>query len=74
LKGKINERVSSNKKVSETFTEVWTSLRNFINQNIINNENVKLIADPYNVFNRWKNVFNQVLNVHGFHEVRQMEI
>jgi hypothetical protein len=26
------------------------------------------------VLNRWKNFFNQVLNVHGVHEVRQMEI
>jgi hypothetical protein len=24
--------------------------------------------------NRWKNVFNQVLNVHGVHDVRQMDI
>jgi hypothetical protein len=24
--------------------------------------------------NRWKNFFNQVLNVHGFHDVRQMDI
>jgi hypothetical protein len=26
------------------------------------------------VFNRWKNFFNQVLNVHGVHDVRQMDI
>jgi hypothetical protein len=24
--------------------------------------------------NRWKNFFNQVLNVHGVHDVRQMDI
>jgi hypothetical protein len=24
--------------------------------------------------NRWKNIFNQVLNVHGVHDVRQMGI
>jgi dihydroorotase len=27
-----------------------------------------------NVLNRWKNFFNQVLNVHGVHDVRQMDI
>jgi hypothetical protein len=32
------------------------------------------LADPQIVLNRWKNVFNQVLNVHGVHDVRQMDI
>jgi hypothetical protein len=42
--------------------------------NIIQDENDNLIADPQNVLNRWKNFFNQVLNVHGVHDVRQMDI
>jgi hypothetical protein len=42
--------------------------------NIIKDENGNLIADPQNVLNRWKNFFNQVLNVHGVHDVRQMDI
>jgi hypothetical protein len=42
--------------------------------NIIKDENGNLIADPENVLNRWKNFFNQVLNVHGVHDVRQMDI
>jgi hypothetical protein len=42
--------------------------------NIIKDENGNLIADPHNVLNRWKNFFNQVLNVHGVHDVRQMDI
>jgi hypothetical protein len=33
-----------------------------------------LLADPQSVLNRWKNFFNQVLNVHGVHAVRQMDI
>jgi hypothetical protein len=37
-------------------------------------ENGNLLADPQNVLNRWKNFFNQVLNVHGVHDVRQMDI
>jgi hypothetical protein len=42
--------------------------------NIMKNENGNLLADPQNVLNRWKNFFNQVLNDHGVHDVRQMDI
>jgi hypothetical protein len=42
--------------------------------NIIKEENGNLLADPQNVLNRWKNFFNQVLNIHGVHDVRQMDI
>jgi hypothetical protein len=42
--------------------------------NIIKDENGNLLADSQNVLNRWKNFFNQVLNVHGVHDVRQMDI
>jgi hypothetical protein len=42
--------------------------------NIIKDENGNLLADPKNVLNRWKNFFNQVINVYGLHDVRQMDI
>jgi hypothetical protein len=42
--------------------------------NIIRDENGNLLADPQNVLNRWNNFFNQVLNIHGFHDVRQRGI
>jgi hypothetical protein len=42
--------------------------------NIIKNGNGNLLADPQNVLNRWKNFFNQVLNICGVHNVRQMNI
>jgi hypothetical protein len=42
--------------------------------NIIKDENGNLLAYPQNVLNRWKNFFNQVLNVHGVHDVRQVDI
>jgi hypothetical protein len=42
--------------------------------NIIEDENDNLLADLQNVLNRWKHFFNQVLNVHVFHDVRQMDI
>jgi hypothetical protein len=42
--------------------------------NIKKDENGNLIADPQNVLKRWKNFFNQVLNVHGVHDVRQKDV
>jgi hypothetical protein len=42
--------------------------------NIIKDENGNLLADPQNILNRWKHFFNQVLNVHGVHDVRQMDM
>jgi hypothetical protein len=36
-------------------------------------EDGNLLADP-RVLNKWKNFFNQVLNVHGVHDVRQVDI
>jgi hypothetical protein len=41
--------------------------------NIIKDKNGNLLADPQNVLNSWKNFFNQVLNVHGIHDVREMD-
>jgi hypothetical protein len=42
--------------------------------NIIKDENSDLLAEPQSVLNRQKNFFNQVLNVHGVHDVRQLHI
>jgi hypothetical protein len=40
---------------------------------IIKDEKGNLLANPWNVLSRWKNVYNQMLNVNGVH-VRQMDI
>jgi hypothetical protein len=42
--------------------------------NIIKDENSNLLADPQNVLNSWKNFFNQVLYLLGFHDFRQIDI
>jgi hypothetical protein len=42
--------------------------------NIIKDENGNLLTDPQSVLNRWKNVFKQVLNIHGVHDVKQMDM
>jgi hypothetical protein len=42
--------------------------------NIIKYGNGNLLGDSQSVSNRWKNFFNQVLNVYGVHDVKQIEI
>jgi hypothetical protein len=40
----------------------------------IKDENDNVLVDPRSVLIRWKNFINQVLNVHGVHNVRQRDI
>jgi hypothetical protein len=42
--------------------------------NIVKDKNGNLLADPQSVLNRWKNFFNQVLNICGIYDVRHMDI
>jgi hypothetical protein len=77
LKGKINELEANNK--DKNIRDLYRGINEFKKGyqpiiNIIKDENGNLLADPQNVLNRWKNFFNQVLNVHGVHNVRQMDI
>jgi hypothetical protein len=76
LKGKINERETNNKK---NFRDLYRRINEFKKRyqpriSIKKNENGNLLADPQSVLNRWISFFNQVLNVHGVHDVRQMDI
>jgi hypothetical protein len=74
VKGKINININ----ININFTDLYRGINEFKKGyqpeiNIIKDENGNLIADPQNVLNRWKNFFNQVPNVHGVHDVRQMD-
>jgi hypothetical protein len=40
----------------------------------VKDENGDLFADSHNVWNRWKNYFSQLLNVHHVSDVRQIEV
>jgi hypothetical protein len=42
--------------------------------NIVEDENGNLLADRQSLLNSWKIFFKQVLNTHGVHNVRQMNI
>jgi hypothetical protein len=77
LKGKIKKLETNNK--NKNISDLYRGINEFTKGyqpriNIIKDENRNLIADPQNVLNRWKNFFNQVLNVHGVHDVRQKDI
>jgi hypothetical protein len=77
LKGKINELETNNK--NKNVRDLYRGINEFKKGyqpriNIMKDENGNLIADPQNVLNRWKIFFNQVLNAHDVHDVRQMDI
>jgi hypothetical protein len=76
LKGKINElEANKNKNVRDLYRGINEFKKGYQPRiNIIKDETGNLIADPQNVLNGWKNFFNQLLNVHGVHDVRQMDI
>jgi hypothetical protein len=77
LKGKINELATNNE--NKNIRNLYRGINEFKKGyqpriSIMNDENGNLIADPHNVLNRWKNIINQMLNVYGVHDVRQMDI
>jgi hypothetical protein len=77
LKDKINELENNNKnKNIRNFYRGINEFKNCYqpNINIIKVKNGNLLTDSQSILNRWKNFFNQVLNVHGVHNVRQMAI
>jgi hypothetical protein len=77
LKGKINglETNNKNKNIRDLYRGINEFKKGYQPRiNIIKDENGNLLVDPQNVLNRWKNFFNQVQNVCGVHDVRQMDI
>jgi hypothetical protein len=77
LKDKINELETNNK--IKNIRNLYRGINEFKKGyqptiNIIKDENDDLLADPQSVLHRWKNFFNQVQNVHGVHDVMQMNI
>jgi len=42
--------------------------------NRVKDEKGDLVADSHSIFARWRNPYSQLLNIHGFNDVRQTEI
>jgi hypothetical protein len=77
LIGKINELEINTK--NKNIRDLYRCINEFKKWyqpriNIIKDEDGNLLADPQSVLNRWKSFFNQVLNIHGVHNIRQMDI
>jgi hypothetical protein len=76
MKGKVNEvKNNRNKNIRDLYRGINEFKKEYKPRiNIIKDKNGNLLTDPQNVLNRWTNFFNQVLNVHGVHDVRQIDI
>jgi hypothetical protein len=75
LKHKINEVENNNKNIIDLYKGINGFKKGYQPIiNIIKDENGNLLAHPHSVLNRWKYFLNHVLNAHGVHEVRQMDI
>jgi hypothetical protein len=73
LKDKING--NKNKKVRDLYSSINEYKKGYQPRiKIINDENGNLLTDPQSVLNKWESFFKQVLNVHGVHDIRQMDI
>jgi hypothetical protein len=77
LKSKINELEINNK--NKNTRDFYRGINEFKKGyqpriNIRKDENGNLLADPQSILNRWKNFFNQALNICGVHDVRQKDV
>jgi len=77
LKSKFEELVTNSK--IKIIWYLYRSINDFKKgyqprSNIVKDENCDLFADSQSVLARWRNSFSQLLNVHGFNDVRQTEI
>jgi hypothetical protein len=76
LKDKSNEFAtnSKNKNIRDLYKDINEFKRGYQpRNNLVKDENCDLLADSYNILNRWKNHFSQLLNVHNVSDVRQIE-
>jgi hypothetical protein len=77
LKNKINELEtdSKNKNIRDLYRGINEFKKGYQPRtDMVKEENGDLLADSHSILNRWKNYFCQLLNVHGFNDVRQTKI
>jgi hypothetical protein len=77
LKGKINELESNSK--NKNIRDLYRGINGFKKgyqprTTLEKDERDDLLADSHKIFNRWKNYFCQLLNIHGAGGIRQNEI
>jgi hypothetical protein len=77
LKGKIHELEmnSKNKNIRDLYRGINEFKMGYQPKvNLVKDENGDLLAGSNTILNRWKSYFFQLLNVHDFSDVRQIEI
>jgi hypothetical protein len=77
LKDNINELAtnSKNKNIRDLYKGINEYKRSDQHgSHLVKDENGYLLADSSNTINRWKSYFSQLLNIHNFSDVRQIEI
>jgi hypothetical protein len=77
LKAKIDEpeNNSTTKNISDLYRGISDFKKSYQRRtNILKDEKSDLVKDIHSILAGWENYFSQLLNVHGFNDVRQMEI
>jgi hypothetical protein len=77
LKDKINELAtdSNNKNIRDLYRGINEFKRGYQpRNNLVKDENCDLLAASHNIWNRWKNYFSKLLNVHNVSDVRQINV
>jgi hypothetical protein len=75
LKDKINELATNSKNIRGPYTGINEFKRGYQpRNNLVKDENGGLLGDSHNILNMWKNYFSQLLNVHNFSDVKQIEV
>jgi hypothetical protein len=77
LKTKIEE-IETNSKI-KNIRDLYRGINDFKKDylhrtNIVKDDKGDLFVDSHSILARWRNYFPQLLNVHGFNDVRQTEI
>jgi hypothetical protein len=67
----VSLKNSKNKNIRDLYRGINEFKRSYqLQSNLVKDENGDLLADSDNIFNRWKNYFSQLLNVH----IRQIQL
>jgi hypothetical protein len=77
IQEKIKEHATSsrNKNIKDLHRRINKFKRSYKpRNNLVKDGNGDLLADSNNIFNRWKNYFSELLNVHNVSDVRQIEV
>jgi hypothetical protein len=77
LRDKINELAihNKNKNIRDLYREINEFKKGYQPRtNLVWDENGDLFADSYNILNRQKNYFSQLLNLEWVRDIRQIEI